>query len=169
MAWQLSHAAVLRASLRSNQFGISPWNVCVWPDIQSPFSNPEAVHRCGIPPYPQDRSQLVQLLIRFLSVVVLVLVVWSEVEVFAERKRATREDGDSAPFLILACVPELSADVGRYRVTKNLERPLHCDAVPTVPGEIAVLPVKIGAVFVGEQLPTLRPDVGGDIRFTSVC
>lgn len=120
-------------------------------------------------PYSEDRTKLVQLLVRFFAGVVLVFVVRNKVEVSAKRQQAPREDGDSAPFLIFARVPELSAHVWRKSVVLMLERPFHCDAVAIMPAEISVLPIEVGAVLVGDHEPPLRADIDRDIRLKSVC
>lgn len=71
----------------------------------------------------QDQTHSVHLLIRPLACVVLVLIVWIELDVFAHWQQATRVEISRADFCVLALVEELGADVRCGVVVADREAP----------------------------------------------
>lgn len=97
----------------------------------------------------ENETTRVHLPIGFLACVVLVLVVRIDFDVLAHWEEAARIQCGGAPFAVLAFVEALSACVRFRTVRANFDGPFECQPVAIAPREVALRPIKICAVPVG--------------------
>ena len=109
------------------------------------------------------------MLTRWVSGVVLALIVRIEFDVLAQRQQAAGIEADGTPLSVLAFVEELCAGVGPGMIAVNRKAPFGRNSVAIAPSETAIGPVQIGSVLVGNQdFVHDAVDCGRTIRVLSV-
>lgn len=121
------------------------------PEPFRPFVRVPSAHSRDLEVEIEYDSASIYLLIRAGACVVLVLIIWIQLDVLAQREQATRIKRGGAPFGVLAFIEGFSADVRCWVVGVNGNAALERQPVAITPGEAAIGPVKIGAISVGNQ------------------
>src|SRR5215469_6466032 len=90
-------------------------------------------------------------MIRLCPGVVNVFVVTIDLEVFAQRPKATCKQSGIAPLGVLALVGELGSSVRAWMVGANRQAPLGCNAIAMRPVKSGSRPIEIETVPVSDE------------------
>src|SRR6266568_4773362 len=96
------------------------------------------------------------------------LIVGIELDMLSQWKKTTNKFGCGAPFSVLACVVGLEGNIGYGMVGMERNRSFEGEFIAIAPGELAVLPVEVGAISVSNQKSCFHRKVKGCRRQEAV-
>ena len=105
----------------------------------------------GLEEKTQEESHSVHLLMGMRARIVLVLIVRIEFDVIACRQKAACIQIGGAPLAVLALVEDFGTGVGRGMVVADCEAPFGRYPVAIAPSELAIGPIQIATVSIGNQ------------------